>query len=121
VEGEERAIERGPLTLRVRGEGERGLRLEIRGDLDLSNAEALEVELRRAVETDAERIVVDLSGLDYVDSTGMAVLTRIKTEYGTDRFTLVRAPEQVQRVLALAGLEQALPFVDANAEETDGP
>jgi anti-sigma B factor antagonist len=112
MEAEERVIERGPLTLRIRPEGDRGIRIEAAGDLDLSNAEALDVELARAVETDAERIVLDLSGLDYLDSTGMGVLAKIKTGYGTERFALVRASERVQRVLALTGLDEALPFVD---------
>jgi hypothetical protein len=42
----------------------------------------------------------------------MAALGRIQTHYATERFRLVRAPEQVQRAIALTGLTQVLPFLD---------
>jgi anti-anti-sigma factor len=59
----------------------------------------------------AERIIVDLSGLQFIDSIGMAALGRIETHYATERFGLIRAPEQVQRAIALTGLKRALPFL----------
>jgi len=60
----------------------------------------------------AERIIIDLSGLQFIDSTGLAALGRIETHYLTERFVLIRAPARVQRVIALTGLERALPFLD---------
>jgi anti-anti-sigma factor len=112
VEAGERLVERGPLTLRISDDAERGLRIEARGELDISNAQALDLELERAVETEAERIIVDLSGLQFIDSIGMAALARIETHYETKRFGLVRAPERVQQGIALLGLEQVLPFLN---------
>jgi anti-sigma B factor antagonist len=112
MEGGERFVERGPLTLRISDDVGSVLRVEAMGELDLSNAQALDKELERAMETSAERIIVDLSGLEFIDSTGIAALGRIETHHGTERFGLIRAPEQVQRVIALTGLERALPFLD---------
>jgi anti-sigma B factor antagonist len=112
MEGGKRLIERGPLTLRISDDVGSVLRIEALGELDLSNAQALDKELERAMETSAERIIVDLSGLEFIDSTGIAALGRIETHHGTERFGLIRAPERVQRVIALTGLERALPFLD---------
>jgi anti-sigma B factor antagonist len=111
MEGGGRHVERGPLTLRISEDGS-VRRIEARGDLDMSNAQALDLELRLATESHVERIVVDLSGLEFIDSIGMATLGRIESHYGAERFGLIRAPEQVQRVIALTGLDRALPFID---------
>jgi anti-sigma B factor antagonist len=111
MEGPGRLVERGPLTLRI-SNAPTVTRIEARGELDLSNAQALDIELDRAMDARAERVIVDLSGLEFIDSTGMAALGRIETHYVRERFALIRAPESVQRVIALFGLERALPFVD---------
>jgi anti-anti-sigma factor len=107
-----RLVERGPLTLQISGDGRSLLRIEARGELDISNAQALDLELERASESKVARIIVDLSGLQFIDSIGMAALGRIETHYGTERFGLVRAPEDVQRAIALTGLAQVLPFLN---------
>ena len=111
-EGGDRLVERGPLTLRISKDGGSVLTIEAVGDLDMSNAQALDLELKRATETPVEQIIVDLSGLRFIDSIGMATLGRIESHYGTERFALIRAPEHVQRVIALTGLERILPFRD---------
>lgn len=112
MEGGDRLVERGPLTLRISKDTGSGLLIEAMGDLDMSNAQALDLELKRATEARVERIIVDLSGLQFIDSIGMATLGRIESHYDTERFGLIRAPEQVQRVIALTGLDRALPFID---------
>jgi anti-sigma B factor antagonist len=43
------------------------------GELDLTGAEALDREVRR-VEEQAERLVIDLRALEFVDSSGVKVL-----------------------------------------------
>jgi anti-sigma B factor antagonist len=111
MQGGGRLVERGPLTLRISDDAASGLRIAARGELDMSNAQALDVELERAIDTSAERIIVDLSGLKFIDSIGMATLGRIETHYGTERFGLIRAPQQVHRAIALTGLGWVLPFL----------
>jgi anti-anti-sigma factor len=59
-----------------------------------------------------ERIIVDLNGLQFIDSIGMAALGRIETNYGTEGFDPIRAPDRVQRAIALTGLERVLPFLN---------
>jgi anti-anti-sigma factor len=112
MESGDRLVERGPLTFRISDDAGGASRIEARGELDVSNAKALDLELERAMEARAERIIIDLAGLDFIDSTGVAALRRIETHYVTERFGLIRGPERVQRVIALTGLERALPFLD---------
>jgi anti-sigma B factor antagonist len=112
VEKGGKLVERGPLALWISDRAGSALRIEARGELDISNAQALDVELERASRSEVERIIVDLSGLEFIDSIGMAALGRIETHYAAERFSLVKAPEQVQRAIALTGLTRVLPFQD---------
>lgn len=84
------------------------------GELDLATVGALEQELERVESTDAESIVVDLSGLTFMDSTGVRLMLRADARSRADanRLTLLRGPAAVQRVLELSGVEQQLPFAD---------
>ncbi len=59
-------------------------------------------------------IVVDLSGLTFMDSTGIRVLIMANARSRDDgnRLALLRGPAAVQRVFELSGVDSLLPFVD---------
>jgi anti-anti-sigma factor len=84
------------------------------GEFDLASAEGVQRELQRVEATDAEVIVVDLSGLTFTDSTGVRLIVNadLRSRADSDRLTLLRGPASVQRVFALTGLEDRLPFAD---------
>jgi anti-anti-sigma factor len=84
------------------------------GELDLASAGAVERELERAEATDAESIVLDLSGLTFMDSTGVRLLATANARSRADanRLTLRRGPAAVQRVLELTAVADLLPFAD---------
>ena len=84
------------------------------GELDVATAGALEAELQRVEATDARPIVVDLSGLTFMDSTGIRLLVAAdaRARADSDRLRLRRGPHAVQRVVELSGLDDVLPFVD---------
>jgi anti-sigma B factor antagonist len=84
------------------------------GEVDASTAEALDGELRRAEASDAQRIVLDLSGVTFLDSTGLRLLLQAQSRSQADsnRLRLVRGPRRVQRVFELTNTEQLLPFLN---------
>lgn len=84
------------------------------GELDLASAEGVLRELQRVEATDVEAIVVDLSGLTFMDSTGVRLIVSadVRSRADSERITLLRGPATVQRVFALTGLEDRLPFTD---------
>ena len=109
----ERIIELGHLTLRSHREG--GVyTIALTGEMDLSNAAEVERELLRAEDTDADTILVDLSGLQFMDSTGIRLLISADARSRADsgRLRLTRPPAQVFRVLCIAGIDELLPFGD---------
>jgi len=84
------------------------------GELDLATAEAVERELERAEATDTAAIIVDLSGLEFMDSSGvrLMLIANARSRADANRLTLLRGPAAVQRVLELSGVERLLPFAD---------
>ena len=86
--------------------------LKLSGELDVASSDALE----RAVEesSDYDRLVIDLSDLEFIDSTGLSVLVAAHQQSVADgrEFGVVQGPAQVQRLLALTGLEQRLTVAD---------
>jgi anti-sigma B factor antagonist len=70
-------VRRGPQPFEIhtiRDEG--SWRLALSGELDLASADQLEDAIHKAEEADDLRVVVDLSDLEFMDSTGLSVLLR---------------------------------------------
>jgi anti-sigma B factor antagonist len=89
------------------------------GELDLSGAAPLEAELDRlAEEPELGTIVLDLRGLEFMDSSGLRliVLTDMRARESGRRFALVRGTETVHRVFEITRMSERLDFV-ATLEE----
>ena len=86
----------------------------LRGELDLSSVNKVQDELRR-VEADAPSVVLlDLSKLTFLDSTGLRCLVTAdqRARDAGRRLVLVRGPDPVQRVFSITRLEERLEMVD---------
>ena len=103
-----------PFDVTVRDDGER-VRIAVRGELDLATADELEAALLPPLR-EGRRAVLDLHGLDFMDSTGVRVLVtahRAAQEHGGPFSILRCAPgTPVQRVLEISGLDGVLDLVD---------
>lgn len=89
------------------------------GELDVATAPRLRQEVQRVVGTRSgsaagPAIVLDLSGVDFLDSTGLGVivgaLKRVRTQGGDLR--LAGAPHRVVRVFEITRLDEVLPMHD---------
>ncbi len=103
------SVQAGLLTVDQFDEGRR-LRICLRGELDLSNACTAELKLEEALNS-KRPVLIDLSRLEFLDSTGIALLI---TALGRpDARQLEFVPSEtpgVRRVLSLTGLEERLPY-----------
>ena len=88
--------------------------IRLEGELDLATAEDLERELLRVEGSDALSIVLDLSALEFIDSTGVRLLLQAdeRSRANSNRLALLRGPRAVQRVFELTGILDRLPFAD---------
>jgi anti-sigma B factor antagonist len=84
------------------------------GELDISSVPILEEQMQSALTSGARELVVDLRGLDFMDSTGLTLLTRWLRESHNDgfRLALVRGDERVHRLFELTSMDALFTFVD---------
>jgi anti-anti-sigma factor len=83
------------------------------GELDLGTVDALR-KLIAERPPQCDRLVLDFSGLTFFDTSGIRLVIETMQEMSRDGIALaiVRGPEDVQRLFALAHLEDRLPFFD---------
>jgi anti-anti-sigma factor len=84
------------------------------GELDIGSAPELSETLSLALASDAPAIVVDLRGLELMDSTGLRTLLEAQAAEGGERVAFVAGNELVQGVLRLSGVLETLPFRPAD-------
>ena len=82
------------------------------GELDMATVGAVERELRRLRGSGFDHLVLDLSGLTFMDSSGLHLVSKWATEATNDGFAfeLEPGPPAVQRVFELTSMTDALPF-----------
>jgi anti-anti-sigma factor len=101
---------------------EGAITLALLGELDLVSAPALEQAMEGQPQQDVELIVLDLRGLEFMDSTGLHAVLRIANgAHDTGRrFALIRGPDQVHRLFELTGLAETLTIVDSPEQLVEG-
>lgn len=90
--------------------------IALHGELDLASAPQLEERLRSIEEQRPRRVVVDLGGLAFIDSTGLRLLLQANARSGERECEFVLRPgdESVQRVFHLTGALEVLRFEDVS-------
>jgi anti-anti-sigma factor len=86
--------------------------LRLKGELDLATGEQAEAAIART--RGAERLVIDLRELSFVDSTGIQALLRANLTARQDgtELLVVRGPRPVARLFGLLELDAQLNVVD---------
>lgn len=88
--------------------------VRLTGELDIGTADRVEAELARAEAGDARLVVLDLSGLTFMDSTGVRLVleAHARSRADSNRLRLRRGSAAVQRIFELSGVADTLPFGD---------
>jgi anti-sigma B factor antagonist len=77
------------------------------GELDLYNAHEVRAALTDAADSRPERVVVDLSQVEFIDSTALGVLIEARTRLENRRAFLLAAPgAETRRALEVSGLDR---------------
>jgi anti-anti-sigma factor len=92
-------------------------RLSLYGEFDIAAVAHFEAALEELERDRPDRILVDLRGVTFLDSTGLRALLVADTrarEAGR-RLILLQGPDAVRRVFEITGLEERLELVDDEA------
>lgn len=99
------------LHLEAEEDGNRAI-LRLRGEVDICTASRLRDRLAALLKGDGRSaVVLDLSGLEFMDATGLEVLVQAQLLAGARGTELVLAhpPGIVRRLLEVTGLEGTFP------------
>jgi anti-anti-sigma factor len=88
--------------------------VHVRGELDMSHEEELRVELTRGIVESHGGIVVDLTGCEFIDSSGVrALLLGRQAQEGEDDggpgLVIASDSAQIVRILSVMGVDEAIP------------
>ncbi len=99
----------GGLTVTSRIEAD-GVTLVLHGEIDIASVHALECELQDAERSCPRQIVLDLSGLSFIGSTGIHLLAdaQQRAEVGGYGFVLTNVPDHARRLFQLTGFRPPL-------------
>jgi anti-sigma B factor antagonist len=94
--------------------------VDVRGEIDLYTAPRLKEQLSDLIDAGRSQIVINLEGVEFLDSTGLGVLIgalrRCREEDGV--LALAAPRETVQKVLRVTGLDKVFPVGDTVDEAT---
>lgn len=98
----------------VRGVEQRddGVVLRLGGELDLYNADDVRRALAVAIDEGSARIVVDMSEVEFVDSTALGVLIEARSKLGHGGLMLAAPQLETRRTLQVSGLDRHLSVHD---------
>lgn len=88
--------------------------LVLSGELDIAESSRVERELLSLDEGRPDTLVIDLRGLQFMDSTGLRLIVAAHQRYASEgrRVVIIRGPDAVQRVFQATRVEERLYFVD---------
>jgi anti-sigma B factor antagonist len=88
-------------------------RLTLAGELDMATVPRVEQAVGALLEQGAHRLVVDLSALTFVDSSGLRMFITLNDRSAQEGFRLglIRPTDQSLVVFQITGAEQNLPFI----------
>ena len=111
----------GPAVFEGEGIGEYIQVVAVTGELDLSNASSLVRQVETAVRSGRNCIVIDLSGITHMDSTGLAAMIEAHhlTLSRRGRLALVAQSESVRRTIEVRGLDRLFTIVPTRDEALD--
>jgi anti-sigma B factor antagonist len=91
--------------------------VKLGGELDLYNAPQVRETLLRVCADSPERVVVDLSEVEFIDSTALGVLIEARRELTNHRaFLLAGPPLETRRALEISGLDKHFTVHDSVSE-----
>jgi anti-anti-sigma factor len=102
-----------PFSVTVSKDGDRAT-VVLRGELDMSGTDRVNEAFLQAEQPPTSLLVLDLSGLDFIDSTGLEVILRAarRAHDSGGRLIVSRPSRYVRRLLEMTAIDQSLDVVE---------
>ena len=92
--------------------------VSVGGEIDPGTANELSEAALEAIQEIGPTLVLDLSGVTFMDSTGLKVLLSVhqRAQLAGGRLVLAAPPRPVQRVVSITGLDEVFEIRDTVAD-----
>jgi anti-sigma B factor antagonist len=106
-----RPVDPTPLSLEFDTDHAPTLRVVVSGEIDFASAPSMQARVIGACERErSNKLILDLTAVEFMDSSGLRVLLHLQRELSSDHGALVLLgpTEEVRKILKLTGLDQHL-------------
>ena len=81
------------------------------GQIDIATVSILSEHLGHLARENPQRLVIDLAGVSFIDSSGLAEFVRIRKALPQDCSVVVRSPQRrVRQLFKITGLDSVIAF-----------
>jgi anti-sigma B factor antagonist len=86
--------------------------ITVSGEVDLATSPELDTEIIAAIDSGATSVVIDLTDVSFMDSSGLGVIVRAlkRCREAENDLDLVITNERVLKVFGITGLDQVIPI-----------
>ncbi|HUJ66288.1 MAG TPA: STAS domain-containing protein [Acidimicrobiales bacterium] len=105
----------GELSLRTVRAG-RYLVIEAYGEIDIANGDELRIMIDSCLDGGAEQLIVDLSGVRFMDSSGLNVLIGTARRLGAGSFGVVVSRPSIRKIFSVTGIDHIIPVFESVAD-----
>lgn len=88
--------------------------VELQGEIDLSTAAVFKETVYKVIESGKTDIIIDLNGLEFMDSTGLGVLVAALKKTSTEggKISLICDKRNILKVFSITGLDKVFSIYD---------
>jgi len=90
--------------------------IEAYGEIDIASAGELRAMIDSSCQVGADRLIVDLSGVRFMDSSGLNVLIGTARRLGAGSFGVVVSRPSIRRIFSVTGIDNLVPVFDSVVE-----
>jgi anti-sigma B factor antagonist len=90
--------------------------IAIHGDVDLKTARSFRDALDEAAQDGKQRLIVDMSDVPFMDSSGLAALIRAQKAFGEQTRLIVICPDNLRRLFEVTRLDALVCIVGSLPE-----
>jgi anti-anti-sigma factor len=81
------------------------------GDIDITTVSTLSEHLGHLARKNPQRLVIDLAGVSFIDSSGLGGFVRIRKALPADCPVVIRSPQRrVRKLFKITGLDSVIAF-----------
>jgi anti-sigma B factor antagonist len=109
-----------PVTLEV-SEADGWTIIAVTGEIDISSAPALREAIDQALGDGSDRLIVDMNGVSFMDSSGLNVLAGAAKRMSRGSLRIAAPARHIRKVFEITGTDQVIPTFDSQQDAMVAP